>query len=644
MKKLLFILPLLFSLNLFGQAVSPLDQSAGSFFPVKNVDTADAFYDGATKANQITGNGYLVDIKGYTDQLESYVDGLETLLGTTNTKLTALDDKFFEYQRLVTDSLTGTEEFEVDTHGMVSMRVIVSGTFTGNPNAYGSFNGTDYPSTAYIFCDFTDGTNGNNFDFPVPGQYSCDVTGYQKVKFSSFVLTGTADFLISLSPQPFGLPMTPNGYVNTQGFLYGNALGLGITETDFGSGVIGLDINLANPSIAVTGTFFQATQPVSAVALTNMDSKTPALGQATMAVSTPVVIASNQSAVTIAGTVTATDGSGPMTVDGTVAVTNADMTSTATNTGATATAVQVMDDWDESDRAKVNPIVGQAGVAAGAGSVSALTQRTTLASDDPAVASLGVIDDWDESDRAKTNPIVGQAGVQGGAGAVSANTQRVSFATDANTITIAAAQTLANVTTVGSITTLPALVASTANIGYTSDRRSVNPVFIVDIPNQVHVAAATTVHWDLFNADATRVIRVLSIRQIPDAVTAVTGVSTNWDLQRTTSVGTGGSTITPAPVDTSATALDSDVTIRSKPTGGAAVGTQLRDFTISSEETAAATIELFAMGGLELVDEPARIMNDGLGIVLRQNQGIRVLQSTNSNAGNTQWRIAFTQE
>lgn len=88
--------------------------------------------------------------------------------------------------------------------------------------------------------------------------------------------------------------------------------------------------------------------------------------------------------------------------------------------------------------------VGGATVTAGAGAVAAGTQRITLASDDPAVSSLGtiatntgnsstslgVIDDWDESDRAKVNPIVGQAGVQGGSGAVSATTQRVVLATD----------------------------------------------------------------------------------------------------------------------------------------------------------------------------------------------------------------------
>lgn len=47
-----------------------------------------------------------------------------------------------------------------------------------------------------------------------------------------------------------------------------------------------------------------------------------------------------------------------------------------------------------------------------------------------ASASLSVMDDWDETDRAKVNPIVGQAGLQGGSGAVSANTLRTVLATD----------------------------------------------------------------------------------------------------------------------------------------------------------------------------------------------------------------------
>lgn len=69
-----------------------------------------------------------------------------------------------------------------------------------------------------------------------------------------------------------------------------------------------------------------------------------------------------------------------------------------------------------------------------AGNKSAGTMRVTLATDDTNAAamntSLAILDDWDESDRAKVNPIAGQAGVAGGSGTVSALTQRVVLATD----------------------------------------------------------------------------------------------------------------------------------------------------------------------------------------------------------------------
>ena len=91
-------------------------------------------------------------------------------------------------------------------------------------------------------------------------------------------------------------------------------------------------------------------------------------------------------------------------------------------------ALQIMDDWDETDRAKVNPIAGQAGVAAGAGAVDALTQRSTEASDSPVTTALQIMDDWDESDRAKVNLIAGQVAVAGGEGLWAANVQRTSRA------------------------------------------------------------------------------------------------------------------------------------------------------------------------------------------------------------------------
>jgi hypothetical protein len=60
---------------------------------------------------------------------------------------------------------------------------------------------------------------------------------------------------------------------------------------------------------------------------------------------------------------------------------------------AAVTALQIMDDWDETDRCKVNPIAGQVGVAANSGASDALTQRVILATNDQAVTSLGILDD-----------------------------------------------------------------------------------------------------------------------------------------------------------------------------------------------------------------------------------------------------------
>lgn len=84
-------------------------------------------------------------------------------------------------------------------------------------------------------------------------------------------------------------------------------------------------------------------------------------------------------------------------------------------------AVEIKNDSDDT-RAKVG-----AGTAANG-------LRTVTASDSPDVTALQIMDDWDETDRAKVNLIVGQAGVAGGAGASSALTQRVAIATDANAI------------------------------------------------------------------------------------------------------------------------------------------------------------------------------------------------------------------
>jgi hypothetical protein len=205
---------------------------------------------------------------------------------------------------------------------------------------------------------------------------------------------------------------------------------------------------------------------------------------------------------------------------------------------AAAASLAVIDDWDESDRAKVNPIAGQVGVQGGSGVVTALTQRVVLATDislpagtnnigdvdiaslpnegqqtmansisvaiasdqtavpisaaslplptgaatevtlAAAAASLSVIDDWDESDRAKVNPIAGQAGVQGGSGVVTALTQRVVLATDVSLP--AGTNNIGDV----DVLTLPSLPAGTNNIG---------DVDIVSLPNEGQQTMANSI-------------------------------------------------------------------------------------------------------------------------------------------------------
>ena len=171
------------------------------------------------------------------------------------------------------------------------------------------------------------------------------------------------------------------------------------------------------------------------------------------------------------------------------------------------------------------------------------------------------------------------------------------------------------------------------------------PIYWYSIAEQVHVAAASTIHWDLFNADATGlVVRVLSIRQRPSITTAVTGVAFSWTFQRTSAVGTGGSAQTVRLADLSQTALDADITCRSKPTGGATPGTSLRTYSVHSEETNVGVVAIASQGGLELVPFGASPSYQNFGLVLRQNQGLSVTQTTNSAAGNTGWDILFTVE
>lgn len=93
-------------------------------------------------------------------------------------------------------------------------------------------------------------------------------------------------------------------------------------------------------------------------------------------------------------------------------------------------ALQVIDDWDESDRAKVNIIAGQAGIAAGAGAVGVTVPRVTLASDDPAVTALQSLDNSVDGNYLNVNLNVAGTDVSANSGDLTAQTLRVAIATN----------------------------------------------------------------------------------------------------------------------------------------------------------------------------------------------------------------------
>jgi hypothetical protein len=170
------------------------------------------------------------------------------------------------------------------------------------------------------------------------------------------------------------------------------------------------------------------------------------------------------------------------------------------------------------------------------------------------------------------------------------------------------------------------------------------PTFAVSSQNTANVAAARTTFIDLFNATGSGIkLHVCGIYVIPSLV-AVTGVGLTWEIIRTSAVGTGGTTATPQTFDTENGALPGQVTARTKPTGGATQSTDLRNYSLSSEETNTGTIIIASQGGLELIPRALLPSEGGPGIVLRQNQGLRCVQETNSAAGNTGWLITFVVE
>ncbi len=149
---------------------------------------------------------------------------------------------------------------------------------------------------------------------------------------------------------------------------------------------------------------------------------------------------------------------------------------------------------------------------------------------------------------------------------------------------------------------------------------------------------ASKVHCDLFNGvGSAKVMRILSVFVYPDIDTAVTGVvGVEVALTRTTSAGTGGtaatndSTSLTAPTitryDTADAVVPTQITARLAPAGGATAGAYLGSRWVFTEETNAGSA-LAAAQGADL------IRNEGSKLIVREGEGIRIVQGAVASVG-----------
>jgi len=142
-------------------------------------------------------------------------------------------------------------------------------------------------------------------------------------------------------------------------------------------------------------------------------------------------------------------------------------------------------------------------------------------------------------------------------------------------------------------------------------------------------AAANSLWFDMFNADAALVVRILGLWHLSMVEAGGGATGLRWEVSSTTAVGTGGTALTAWKADENDGALDVDITARLKATGGATIDRSLfwKDEGISTSTSTfhwGKQLRSWLPAGLDL----------GKGLVLRQNRGFRIQQQTAGNTGN----------
>jgi hypothetical protein len=156
--------------------------------------------------------------------------------------------------------------------------------------------------------------------------------------------------------------------------------------------------------------------------------------------------------------------------------------------------------------------------------------------------------------------------------------------------------------------------------------------YLVSFPAATNTA--TRELGEIFNASASLIIRVRGIWIIPTQ-TAITGAAVSWDVNKISAVGTGGSTVTPRPMDSANSVTLTSVTCAHTSTGGATLSHLWFPVFLFNEETAAPV-------GLIAYQNQLPVLGDTVcEIVLRQNEGIQV-KSTAGTVGLTGCLMQFT--
>lgn len=160
--------------------------------------------------------------------------------------------------------------------------------------------------------------------------------------------------------------------------------------------------------------------------------------------------------------------------------------------------------------------------------------------------------------------------------------------------------------------------------------------YILFIPKQA--VGANLVYFDLFNAAGSNSrVELKSCIPVVSGEAAVTGaLGVDLFLTKTTAVGTGGTAAVQEGTSLTAATftginasqpINSLITARLTPTGGATAGAVFSFRSVFTEETNSGTYnQIFDMVRTQETDVP--------GIVLSQGQGIRVVQGSVASVGN----------